>query len=112
MLVTASDSHGVKVSFQLSNDIRDHAGVGMRDFGIIYVPSDGTLLTVDVTICDAGIILRVQFETHLLQRPAGEMVPKEGRLYVSVNCLDQFHIQYFGSAFQNHKPLVQWIHFT
>jgi hypothetical protein len=99
------------MGFQGGNDLGDDVGVLVGDFGIIYIPADGTLRTINVAIGNA-LVVGVKCETHSFEGGTEEFVPEEGGLDASVESLDAANIENLDAIFNDNERSVSGVNFT
>ena len=66
MLLSALDVHLSKLRFQFINIGSDNVWDYVRDFHVIHISHDCTLLAVNFAVCNA-LVVGVDGETHFLQ---------------------------------------------
>jgi hypothetical protein len=56
MGITSGDLHGSEFGFKAIDNGLNNSGVFVRDFGIINIPTDGTLGPFDVAVGDTLVL--------------------------------------------------------
>jgi hypothetical protein len=91
MVVTAGDFHFFEMGLQFVNDGGNDRGILVGDFGVINIPTDGTLGALNQAVGDA-MVVRVEDETHRFEGLGKEFIPQEGGLNAAVKGLDKTHV--------------------
>ncbi len=75
MVLSTRHCHFVETFLKPVNDHGHYCGILMQCLGVIDIPGNGALLTVNQTVGDAGIV-RALHKTHVFQRGVKELVLK------------------------------------
>jgi hypothetical protein len=111
MVVTSGDSHFFEMGLQFLNDGGNDRGILVGDFGIINIPTDGTLGALNQAVGNAMVVW-VEDETHRFEGLGKEFIPQEGRLNATVQGLDKTHVQGGDTVFGDDESAVGRVNFT